>query len=338
MRHRKKFNHLGRKKGHRSSMLANMACSLIEHKRINTTLAKAKALKKFVEPLITKSKSDTTHNRRIVFSRMKQKNAVAELFRDVAVKVADRPGGYTRIIRLGNRLGDNAEMAMIELVDYNDTYVSKKKKTTRRSRRGKKSESVSEEVVNEEVVNDALEAPAEEAPAEEAPAEEAPAEAPAEEAPAEEAPAEEAPAEEAPAEEAPAEEAPAEKLLLKRKLLLRKLLLRKLLLRKLLLRKLLLKRKLLLRKLLLRKLLLRKLLLRKLLLRKLLLKRLLLRIQKKKKTNNLINCNMRLIFILIFLVSNFIISQTNTQTDFRSALTGETTNFGTSFFIISQVR
>ena len=124
MRHRKKFNHLGRKKGHRSSMLANMACSLIEHKRINTTLAKAKALKKYVEPLITKSKSDTTHNRRIVFSRMKQKNAVAELFRDVAVKVADRPGGYTRIIRLGNRLGDNAEMAMIELVDYNDTYVN----------------------------------------------------------------------------------------------------------------------------------------------------------------------------------------------------------------------
>ena len=192
MRHRKKFNHLGRKKGHRSSMLANMACSLIEHKRINTTLAKAKALKKFVEPLITKSKSDTTHNRRIVFSRMKQKNAVAELFRDVAVKVADRPGGYTRIIRLGNRLGDNAEMAMIELVDYNDTYVIKKKKTTRRSRRGKKAESISEEVVNEEAVNDTLEAPA------------------AEEAPAEEAPAEEAPAEEAPAEEAPAEEAPAE--------------------------------------------------------------------------------------------------------------------------------
>ena len=374
MRHRKKFNHLGRKKGHRSSMLANMACSLIEHKRINTTLAKAKALKKFVEPLITKSKSDTTHNRRIVFSRMKQKNAVAELFRDVAVKVADRPGGYTRIIRLGNRLGDNAEMAMIELVDYNDTYVTKKKKTTRRSRRGKKSESVSEEVVNEEVVNDALEAPAEEAPAEEAPAEEAPAEeapaeeapaeeapaeeapaeeAPAEEAPAEEAPAEEAPAEEAPAEEAPAEEAPAEELLLKAPA-------------------------------------------EEapaeeapaeeapaeeapaeeapaeeapaeeapaeeapaeeapaeeapaeeapaeeapaeeapaeLLLRKLLLKKLLLRIQKKKKTNNLINCNMRLIFILIFLVSNFIISQTNTQTDFRSALTGETTNFGTSFF------
>ena len=175
MRHRKKFNHLGRKKGHRSSMLANMACSLVEHKRINTTLAKAKALKKFVEPLITKSKSDTTHNRRIVFSRMKQKNAVAELFRDVAVKVADRPGGYTRIIRLGNRLGDNAEMAMIELVDYNDVYVTKKKKTTRRSRRGKKSE-LADPVEAEDVKNVIEEAPVEEAPAEEAPAEEAPAE------------------------------------------------------------------------------------------------------------------------------------------------------------------
>ena len=119
-------------------MLANMACSLIEHKRINTTRAKAKALKKFVEPLITKSKSDTTHNRRIVFSRMKQKNAVAELFRDVAVKVANRPGGYTRVIRLGNRLGDNAEMAMIELVDYNEIYNpngAKKKKSTRRGRK-----------------------------------------------------------------------------------------------------------------------------------------------------------------------------------------------------------
>jgi len=158
MRHRKKNPHLGRKTGHRKYMLANMGSSLIEHKSINTTLAKAKALKLFIEPIITKSKTDSTHNRRIVFSRMKQKNAVAELFRDVAVKVADRPGGYTRIIRLGNRLGDNAEMAMIELVDYNDTYVSKKKKTTRRSRRGKKSESVTEEVVNEEVENDALEA------------------------------------------------------------------------------------------------------------------------------------------------------------------------------------
>ena len=139
MRHRKKFNHLGRKKGHRSSMLANMACSLIYHKRINTTLAKAKALKRFVEPLITKSKSDTTHNRRIVFSRIKQKNAISELFREISVKVADRPGGYTRVIRLGNRLGDNAEMAMIELVDYNDVFShEKKKKSTRRSRRSSK--------------------------------------------------------------------------------------------------------------------------------------------------------------------------------------------------------
>ncbi|NNK88247.1 MAG: 50S ribosomal protein L17 [Flavobacteriaceae bacterium] len=140
MRHGKKINHLGRKAAHRKSMLANMACSLIEHKRINTTLAKAKALKQFVEPLVTKSKEDTTHNRRVVFSRLRQKAAVTELFRDVATKVGDRPGGYTRIIKLGNRLGDNAEMAMIELVDYNNTYTAgeKKKKTTRRSRRGGK--------------------------------------------------------------------------------------------------------------------------------------------------------------------------------------------------------
>jgi len=137
MRHGKKINHLGRKTAHRRSMLANMACSLIEHKRINTTLAKAKALKQFVEPLVTKSKEDTTHNRRIVFSRLRQKEAVTELFRDVAAKVGDRPGGYTRIIKLGNRLGDNAEMAMIELVDYNELYnAGKPKKTTRRSRRG----------------------------------------------------------------------------------------------------------------------------------------------------------------------------------------------------------
>ena len=134
MRHGKKINHLGRKTAHRKSMLANMACSLIEHKRINTTTAKAKALKQFVEPLITKSKNDTTQNRRIVFSRLRQKEAVAELFRDVSAKIADRPGGYTRVIRLGNRLGDNADMAMIELVDYNETYNSgkKKKSSTRR--------------------------------------------------------------------------------------------------------------------------------------------------------------------------------------------------------------
>ncbi len=141
MRHGKKFNHLGRKTAHRKAMLANMACSLIEHKRINTTLAKAKAIRQFVEPLITKSKSDTTHNRRIVFSYLRQKEAVTELFREVATKVADRPGGYVRIIKLGNRLGDNADMAMVELVDYNELYNpngKKKKKSTRR-RGGKKS-------------------------------------------------------------------------------------------------------------------------------------------------------------------------------------------------------
>ncbi len=135
MRHGKKFNHLGRKTAHRKSMLANMACSLIEHKRINTTVAKAKAIRQFVEPLITKSKSDTTHNRRIVFSYLRQKEAVTELFREVATKVADRPGGYVRIIKLGNRLGDNADMAMVELVDYNELYNpngKKKKKSTRR--------------------------------------------------------------------------------------------------------------------------------------------------------------------------------------------------------------
>ena len=139
MRHGKKVNHLGRKTAHRKAMLANMACSLIEHKRINTTVAKAKALKQFVEPLVTKSKVDTTHNRRIVFSRLRQKEAVTELFKEVAVKVGDRPGGYTRIIKLGNRLGDNADMAMVELVDYNEIYnagKATKKKSTRRSRRG----------------------------------------------------------------------------------------------------------------------------------------------------------------------------------------------------------
>jgi large subunit ribosomal protein L17 len=142
MRHGKKINHLGRKTAHRKSMMANMACSLIEHKRINTTVAKAKALKQFVEPLITKSKEDTTHNRRLVFAKLRQKDFVAELFRDVAPKVGDRPGGYTRIIKLGNRLGDNADMALIELVDYNEIYNTtkpEKKKSTRRAGRGKKS-------------------------------------------------------------------------------------------------------------------------------------------------------------------------------------------------------
>lgn len=145
MRHGKKVNHLGRKTAHRKAMLANMACSLIEHKRINTTVAKAKALKQFIEPLITKSKAENnltaekgTHNRRIVFKNLRDKYAVTELFSEVSEKVADRPGGYTRIIKLGNRLGDNADMAMIELVDFNELYNTgkSKKKTTRRSRRG----------------------------------------------------------------------------------------------------------------------------------------------------------------------------------------------------------
>ncbi|MFI2741185.1 50S ribosomal protein L17 [Zhouia sp. PK063] len=143
MRHGKKVNHLGRKSAHRKAMLANMACSLIEHKRINTTVAKAKALKQFVEPLVTKSKEDSTHNRRIVFSYLRDKNAVAELFREVAAKVGDRPGGYTRIIKLGNRLGDNADMAMIELVDYNELYNAgkpAKKKSTRRSKKSSSSQ------------------------------------------------------------------------------------------------------------------------------------------------------------------------------------------------------
>src|SRR5690606_21227781 len=170
MRHGKKTNHLGRKTAHRKSMLANMACSLIEHKRINTTVAKAKALKQFVEPLVTKSKEDTTHNRRIVFSRLRQKEAVTELFRDVAVKVGDRPGGYTRIIKLGNRLGDNADMAMIELVDYNEVYNANKpakKKSTRRGRSKSADatpkavapavEEKVEEVANEEVVSQVVE-------------------------------------------------------------------------------------------------------------------------------------------------------------------------------------
>jgi large subunit ribosomal protein L17 len=146
MRHGKKVNHLGRKTAHRKSMLANMACSLIEHKRINTTVAKAKALRKFVEPLITKAKAENNtteeqnmHNRRVVFSYLRNKYAVTELFKEVSVKVADRPGGYVRIIKLGNRQGDNAPMAMVELVDYNELYNpngKKAKKTTRRSRRG----------------------------------------------------------------------------------------------------------------------------------------------------------------------------------------------------------
>jgi len=138
MRHGKKVNHLSRQTGHRKSMLANMACSLIEHKRIITTVAKAKALKQFVEPLVTKSKEDTTHNRRIVFAYLRNKYGVTELFREVAAKVGDRPGGYTRIIKMGNRLGDNADMAMIELVDFNELYNGGKKEEKKgRTRRAK---------------------------------------------------------------------------------------------------------------------------------------------------------------------------------------------------------
>ena len=159
MRHGKKINHLSRKTAHRSAMLSNMACSLIEHKRINTTLAKAKALRKYVEPLITKSKEDTTHNRRVVFKYLRDKDASSVLFRDVAPKINHRPGGYTRIIKLNNRLGDNAEMAMIELVDFNE-LLTKNNTTKKKSRRrgGKKSsnattkvsESIEEAVIVEE--------------------------------------------------------------------------------------------------------------------------------------------------------------------------------------------
>ncbi len=137
MRHNKKFNHLGRTASHREAMLSNMAISLIRHKRIATTLAKAKALRVYVEPILTKAKEDTTHSRRLVFSKLQNKEAVTELFRDVAEKIADRPGGYTRILRTGYRLGDNAEMCIIELVDYNENMLKEKatakKPRTRRS-------------------------------------------------------------------------------------------------------------------------------------------------------------------------------------------------------------
>ncbi len=169
MRHNKKFNHLGLTASHRNAMLSNMACSLIKHKRITTTVAKAKALKKFVEPLITKSKDDTTNSRRVVFSNLQDKQVVTELFKEISVKIADRPGGYTRIIKTGHRLGDNAEMCFIELVDYNENMAKEKvaKKATR-TRRSKKATT--------EAAAPA-EAPVAEAPAvEEAKAEEAKAE------------------------------------------------------------------------------------------------------------------------------------------------------------------
>lgn len=147
MRHGKKFNHLSRKPAHRKAMLSNMANSLIQSKRISTTVAKAKALRKYVEPLITKAKKDTTHSRRVVFSHLQDKDIVRMLFDDVANKTMDRPGGYTRIIKMGNRLGDNADMCMIELVDYNDLMLEEqdsKKSKTRRSRRGGKKKSTTE--------------------------------------------------------------------------------------------------------------------------------------------------------------------------------------------------
>jgi large subunit ribosomal protein L17 len=143
MRHNRVINHLGRTSSHRKAMLSNMATSLILHKRITTTTAKAKALRTFVEPLITKSKEDSTHSRRVVFSYLKDKEAVAELFREVSPKIAERPGGYTRILKLGNRLGDNADMCIMELVDYNEAMLggeAAKTKTTRRRRTAKKKE------------------------------------------------------------------------------------------------------------------------------------------------------------------------------------------------------
>jgi len=144
MRHGKKFNHLGRTASHRKAMLSNMAVSLIEHKQIKTTLAKAKALRKFVEPLVTKSKTDTMESRKLVFSKLQDKEAVNILFNEVAQKIADRPGGYTRILKLGNRLGDNAEMCLIELVDYNELTVEDKPKSSGRRRRRRGGSSTAE--------------------------------------------------------------------------------------------------------------------------------------------------------------------------------------------------
>ena len=173
MRHQRRINHLGRTAAHRKALLSNMACSLILHKRIHTTLAKAKELRKFIEPLVTKSKDDTTHSRRTVFSYLHNKYAVTELYREISQKIADRPGGYTRILKTGFRQGDNAEMCIIEFVDYNETYTqakeTKKATKTRRSRGKKAAEAP------------VAEAPAtEEAPVAEVPVEEAPEATPAE--------------------------------------------------------------------------------------------------------------------------------------------------------------
>lgn len=171
MRHKKKFNHLSRKRGHRQAMLSNMASSLIIHKRIKTTTAKAKALRSYVEPLITKSKEDTTHSRREVFSYLQDKEATAELFREVAVKVGERPGGYTRIIKLGNRLGDSAEMCVMELVDYNENLLAEKaaaSKSSRRRRGGRKKSQAQAEGAVVDVAADQAEATGESTEAPEA--------------------------------------------------------------------------------------------------------------------------------------------------------------------------
>ena len=177
MRHRRTVNKLSRTSAHRKAMLANMATSLILHKRITTTLAKAKALRTYVEPLITRSKQDSTHHRRLVFSYLQSKEAVTELFREVSLKVADRPGGYTRIIKLGNRLGDNAEMCLIELVDFNEHLLKEKegdkKSSSRSTRRGKKGTAPKAAASNEETVKPVAEKKAADAKAEEAPSAEA---------------------------------------------------------------------------------------------------------------------------------------------------------------------
>ncbi len=172
MRHNKNFNHLGRQAGHRKAMLSNMASSLILHKRIETTVAKAKAVRMFVEPLVTKSKEDTTHSRRVVFSYLKQKEAVTELFRTIAPKIAERPGGYTRILKTGFRLGDGADMCIIEFVDFNDAYTlgiapaaaAEAKPKTRRSRAKKTTDAVEDATVVEGEAKAAKKATAPKAP------------------------------------------------------------------------------------------------------------------------------------------------------------------------------
>lgn len=175
MRHNRKFNHLSRTASHRAAMLSNMAVSLIMHKRITTTVAKAKALKKYVEPLITKSKQDTTNSRRVVFSYLKDKYAVTELFKEIAVKIADRPGGYTRIIKLGIRKDDATSMCFIELVDYDENMAKTTAKKTRTRRSKKSAATVSAPAAEEAQAEEVVETPAQETPAEEAAAtEEAP--------------------------------------------------------------------------------------------------------------------------------------------------------------------